>query len=100
MASAWSTDSVVASEALSYWQDVVCQTIVLASTECPQRERFHAHLSGWVSGGLRFASFTPSSHEIVRRPTHISSLVDVEYLISLQQRGDSDIDQGDCRFVL
>src|SRR3981081_1562877 len=67
----WSTDAVKAGERFSFWREVVCQTVLNVATEAP-RDRFQARIRGRSFGGLRFAAFDSTGHEIVRSPQHTS----------------------------
>jgi AraC-like DNA-binding protein len=95
----WSTEGVRAGERFSFWREVVCRTVLNVATEAP-RERFQAHISGRRFGGLRFAAFESTSHEIVRSRQHTSRFPEDNYLVSLQRRGRSLIDQDGAAFAL
>jgi AraC-like DNA-binding protein len=95
----WSTEGVRSAERFSFWREVVCQTVLNVATESPP-DRFQARIRGRSFGGLRFAAFDSTGHEIVRSPQHTSRFPDDHYLISLQQRGQSRIEQGGDAFAL
>jgi AraC-like DNA-binding protein len=95
----WSTDGVNTGERFSFWREVVCQTVLNVATEAP-REGFHARISGRSFGALRFAAFESTSHEIVRSRQHAARFPEDHYLISLQRRGRSLIEQDDVAFAL
>jgi AraC family transcriptional activator of tynA and feaB len=95
----WSTDGVRTGERFSFWREVVCQTVLNVATEAP-RERFHARISGRSLGALRFAAFESTSHEIVRSRQHAARFPEDHYLVSLQRRGRSLIEQDDVAFAL
>lgn len=90
----WSTDSVRPREGLSFWREAVCEAVLNVAPEAP-RDEFHASLSGQAFGLLRFASFTSTGHFIVREKAHVNRASDDHYLISLQQRGRSGLEQGE-----
>jgi AraC family transcriptional regulator, positive regulator of tynA and feaB len=95
----WSTDSVNVAERFSFWREVVCQTVLNVATEGP-REQFRAHISGRTFANSRFAAFESTSHEIVRSAQHTARFPEDNYLISMQRRGQSEIQQGGDLFVL
>jgi AraC-like DNA-binding protein len=95
----WSTDIVKASEGFAFWHEAVCQAVLAVSTEAPS-ERFQARISGQTFGALRFAFFTSTRHEIIRSRTHIARSSEDNYLVSLQQSGQSQISQDDEAFPL
>ncbi|WP_162826914.1 helix-turn-helix domain-containing protein [Pseudolabrys taiwanensis] len=92
-AKTWSTDSVRAREGLSFWRDAVCEAVLNVVPEAPG-ETFRASLSGQAFGLLRFAAFSSTGHFIVREKGHVNRASDDHYLISLQQRGSSGLEQG------
>jgi len=98
-AKTWSTDSVRPREGLSFWRDAVCEAVLNVAPEAPG-ESFRASLSGQAFGPLRFASFTSTGHFIVRERGHVNRASDDHYLISLQQRGRSGLEQGEDPFWL
>lgn len=93
-AKTWSTDSVRPRDGLSFWREAVCEAVLNVAPEAP-RDEFHASLSGQAFGPLRFASFTSTGHFIVREKAHVNRASDDHYLISLQQRGRSGLEQGE-----
>jgi AraC family transcriptional regulator, positive regulator of tynA and feaB len=95
----WSTDNVNVAERFSFWREVVCQTVLNVATEAP-REQFRARISGRTFASSRFAAFESTSHEIVRSAQHTARFPEDNYLISLQRRGRSEIQQGGDLFVL
>lgn len=95
----WSTETVNAHERFSFWREVVCQTVLNVSTQAP-RERFKARISGRSFASLRCAAFESTSHEIVRSAQHTARFPEDNYLISLQRRGQSRIEQGGDVFAL
>lgn len=95
----WSTDSVNVAERFSFWREVVCQTVLNVATEAP-REQFRARISGRSFASSRFAAFESTSHEIDRSAQHTARFPEDNYLISLQRRGQSEIQQGGDLFVL
>ena len=95
----WSTDAIHERERFSYWHEVVCQTVLNVSTESPP-ERFAARINGRSLGALRFASFNSTGHEIVRSQRHVAREPGDHYLIGLQLRGQSRINQDDDTIAL
>lgn len=95
----WTTDAVEPRDRFSFWQDVVCQTILNVSTEA-RPDHFQARISGRTLGALRFAAFDSSSHKIVRSQAHLASSPADHYLISLQLRGRCEIAQDHEAFLL
>lgn len=90
----WSTDSVRPHDGLSFWREAVCEAVLNVAPQSPG-EAFRASLSGQTFGPLRFASFSSTGHFIVREKSHVNRASDDHYLISLQQRGRSGLEQGD-----
>ena len=88
----WSTDTIRARERFSFWNDVICQTILNVSTESPP-ERFSARISGRSFGKLRFASFDCSGHELVRSRQHVARAPEEYYVITLHLHGQSHFRQ-------
>jgi AraC family transcriptional activator of tynA and feaB len=96
---AWSTDAIRPAERFSFWREIVCQTVLNVSTEAP-RDGFHARIAGRSFGDLRFAAFASTSHEIVRSSGNLARFPEDNYLISLQQSGQSQIQQAGAAFAL
>jgi AraC-like DNA-binding protein len=95
----WSTDALDERDRFSFWNDVVCRSVVHVSTESPGNS-FSARIVGRNFGSLRFAAFDSVSHEIVRTDRHIAQSPDDSYLISLQLAGQSRIAQDGTTIVL
>lgn len=93
-AKTWSTDSVRPHDGLSFWREAVCEAVLNVAPQAPG-EAFRASLSGQAFGPLRFASFSSTGHFIVREKSHVNRASDDHYLVSLQQRGRSGLEQGD-----
>jgi AraC-like DNA-binding protein len=92
----WSTEQ--AGDPMSFWQDAVCQAVLNVGTEHPNG-RLRASITGHELHGARYASFRATGHEVVRTPRHAARAQDDNYLISLQQGGDSHVSQGNASFV-
>jgi AraC-like DNA-binding protein len=92
----WSTEQ--AGDPMSFWQDAVCQAVLNVGTERPNG-RLRANISGHELHGARYASFRATGHEVVRTPRHVARAQDDNYLISLQQGGDSHVSQGSASFM-
>jgi AraC family transcriptional activator of tynA and feaB len=90
----WSTDTIQARERFSFWNEVVCQTVLNVSTESPP-ESFSARISGRSFGNLRFASFDCTGHELVRSRQQVARAPEDFYVITLHQHGRSHFSQND-----
>ena len=95
----WSTDAVPARERFSFWNDVVCQTILNVSTESPT-ERFSAAIKARSFGDIRCVSFDCGGHELVRDRKHMARAPEDSYVVTLHRRGQSHFSQGDDTFSL
>lgn len=92
-AKTWSTDTVRQNEGISFWREAVCEAVLNVSPEVP-RAPFRARMAGQAFGPLRFAAFSSTPHAIVRERAHVNRASDDHYLISLQRRGRSGLEQG------
>jgi len=90
----WSTDTIRARERFSYWNEVVCQTVLNVSTESPP-DRFSARISGRSFGNLRFASFNCTGHELVRSRQQVARAPEDFYVITMHLHGKSHFSQDD-----
>jgi AraC family transcriptional activator of tynA and feaB len=88
----WTTGAMSAGDAISYWRDVISEAVLQVSTEAPPG--FEARISASAFGSLKFASFSSSAHRISREHAHIAQASGPSFLISLQQAGQSRIEQG------
>jgi AraC family transcriptional regulator, positive regulator of tynA and feaB len=100
MTQVWNTDAVAPGERFALWQDAVCHAVLHVATEQPPGTDFRARITSRTFGAMRFAAFKSSGHAIVRDPSHIRSLDDGGYLVSMQLRGCCNIAQGDQQVVL
>jgi AraC family transcriptional regulator, positive regulator of tynA and feaB len=92
----WSTRDVSIRDKFSYWREAVCEAVLHVATENPPENDFFGDIGCAAYGQLRFAAFTSSPHQIVRRASHIARSNHEHYLISLQRSGVSRMQQC-CR---
>ena len=89
----WSTSDVGNRDHFAYWREAVCEAVLNVATENPGAEEFAGTIGCAGYGHLRFASFTASPHQVVRRNFHIARSNHHHYLISLQRSGVSQMQQ-------
>jgi AraC family transcriptional regulator, positive regulator of tynA and feaB len=89
----WSTQGIAAREQFAYWREAVCEAVLNVATELPPEERFAGEIGCASYGELRFAAFTSSPHQIVRRNAHIARSANDHFLLSLQRSGVSRMQQ-------
>lgn len=89
----WSTRDVSGREQFAYWREAVCEAVMNVATENPAGEAFFGDIGCAGYGELRFAAFTSSPHQIVRRASHIARSSHEHHLISLQRSGASRMQQ-------
>jgi AraC-like DNA-binding protein len=89
----WSTAEVPTRDQFTYWREAVCEAVLNVATENPTDEEFSGDIACASYGELRFASFTASAHQVVRRQAHIARSSHEHYLISLQRSGRSRMQQ-------
>lgn len=89
----WSTRDVSARDQFAYWREAVCEAVLNVATENPADDDFSGDIACAGYGDLRFAAFTASPHQIVRRNSHIARSNHEHYLISLQRSGTSRMQQ-------
>ncbi|HEY7228865.1 MAG TPA: helix-turn-helix domain-containing protein [Pseudolabrys sp.] len=90
----WSTDSIPQKERFSFWRETICNTIFSISPEAPD-EHFSARVRVRSSGSLRFAMCQSTSYEIIRTQRDISRAPADYYIVYLQMRGQTFINQCD-----
>lgn len=96
----WSTEGLEPDCGFDYWRETVCRAVLNVATEAPgPQEAFHASIVGRSFGDVRIASFRSTRHEVVRTPRHVAQ-GDDSVLISLQERGQCRLSQGDERLLL
>ncbi len=95
----WSTDGVGSRESFDYWREAVCRTVLNVSME-HRPAQFSAAIHARRFGALRFAAFDATAHDVVRRPSDIARAAGDHYLVSLQRRGRSHIEQDNDTFAL
>ena len=100
MEQVWNTDSVSSRDGFGFWQEAVCRAVLSVATERRQATEFHAKIRSRSFGSARFAAFKSGRHSIVRDRSHIASLNDGGYLVSMQLRGRCNISQADDQIVL
>ena len=96
----WNTDSVAPRDGFGFWQEAVCRAVLSVATERRQATAFHAQIRSRSFGSARFAAFKSGRHAIVRDRSHIASLTDGGYLVSMQLRGRCNISQADDQIIL
>jgi AraC-like DNA-binding protein len=84
---------VTTREQFAYWREAVCEAVLNVATENPADGDFAGDIGCAAYGDLRFASFSSSPHQVVRRPAHIGRSAHAHYLISLQLSGVSRMQQ-------
>jgi AraC family transcriptional regulator, positive regulator of tynA and feaB len=89
----WSTRDVPARDQFTYWREAVCEAVLNVATENPADDDFMGDIACAGYGDLRFAAFTSSPHQVVRRRSHIGRSSHAHYLISLQRSGISRMQQ-------
>lgn len=89
----WSTNDAQVHDQFAYWREAVCEAVLNVATENPAEENFSGTIGCAGYGELRFASFTSSPHQVVRRNSHIARSKHDHYLISLQLSGVSQMQQ-------
>jgi AraC family transcriptional regulator, positive regulator of tynA and feaB len=89
----WSTTEVQHRDHFAYWREAVCEAVLNVATENPVDDEFSGTIGCAGYGELRFASFTSSPHQVVRRSSHIARSDHDHYLISLQRSGISRMQQ-------
>lgn len=96
----WGTEGLEPDSGFDYWRETVCRAVLNVATEAPgPQETFHASIVGRSFGEVRIASFRSTRHEVVRTPRHVAQ-GDDSVLISLQERGECRLSQGDERLLL
>ena len=85
----WSTNDVPGRDQFAYWREAVCEAVLNVATEYPEDGGFGGDIACAEYGDLRFAAFTSTPHEIVRRSTHIGRSRGEHFLISLQRRASA-----------
>lgn len=98
-ATSWTTEDVGNRDRFAYWREAVCQTVLNVSME-QRPERFTAEIHGRQFGPLRFASFSATAHDVVRRREDIARAAEDHFMISLQRCGQSRIAQDDDAVAL
>jgi AraC family transcriptional activator of tynA and feaB len=91
----WSTRDVSAPDQFAYWREAVCEAVMNVATENPAENDFAGDIGCVVHGELRFAAFTSSPHQIVRRASHVARSNREHYLVSLQRSGVGLMQQCD-----
>jgi AraC-like DNA-binding protein len=89
----WSTQGVETRDQFTYWREAVCEAVLNVATEMPAGEHFAGEIGCASYGELRFAAFTSSAHQIVRRNAHIARSTNDHFLLSLQRSGVSRMQQ-------
>lgn len=89
----WSTNDVPNRDHFAYWREAVCEAVLNVATENPSADEFSGTIGCAGYGDLRFAAFTSSPHQVVRRASHIARSDHDHYLISLQRSGVSQMQQ-------
>lgn len=89
----WSTRDVSIGDQFAYWREAVCEAVMNVATENPAENDFFGDIGCAVYGELRFAAFTSSPHQIVRRASHVARSNHEHYLVSLQRSGVSRMQQ-------
>lgn len=89
----WSTRDVLPRDQFAYWREAVCEAVLNVATENPAEDDFAGDIACAGYGDLRFAAFTSSPHQVVRRQSHIRRSSHAHYLISLQRSGVSRMQQ-------
>jgi hypothetical protein len=79
----WSTQGIAGRDQFAYWREAVCEAVLNVATEMPPEERFAGEIGCASYGELRFAAFTSSPHQIVRRNVHIARSTNDHFLLSL-----------------
>jgi hypothetical protein len=69
----WSTRDVSARDQFAYWREAVCEAVMNVATENPAEHDFFGDIACAAYGELRFAAFTSSPHQVVRRASHIAN---------------------------
>lgn len=83
----WSTRDIATRDQFAYWREAVCEAVMNVATENPPENDFFGDIACAAYGELRFAAFSSSSHQIVRRASHIARSNREHFLISLQRHG-------------
>src|SRR5262245_17380577 len=90
----WSTSDVSVRDQFAYWREAVCEAVLNVATENPAEDhKFAGDIACAGYGDLRFAAFTSSPHQVVRRTSHIARSSQAHYLISLQRSGTTRMQQ-------
>jgi AraC family transcriptional activator of tynA and feaB len=89
----WSTRDVSDRDHFAYWREAVCEAVLNVATENSAEHDFFGDISCAAYGGLRFAAFISSPHQIVRRGSHIARSNHEHSLVSLQRSGVSRMEQ-------
>jgi AraC family transcriptional regulator, positive regulator of tynA and feaB len=89
----WCTQDVQVRDQFAYWREAVCEAVLNVATELPPGESFAGDIGCASYGELRFAAFTSSPHQIVRRTSHIARSTHDHFLLSLQLSGVSRMQQ-------
>jgi AraC-like DNA-binding protein len=89
----WSTSDVSTRDQFAYWREAVCEAVLNVATERAPDRQFAGDIACAGYGDLRFAAFTSSPHQIVRRSSHIARSNHAHYLVSLQRSGVSRMQQ-------
>ncbi|KRE12519.1 hypothetical protein ASE66_18480 [Bosea sp. Root483D1] len=96
----WGTQGLEPDSGFDYWRETVCRAVLNVTTEAPDpQEAFHGSIVGRSFGDVRIASFRSTRHDVVRTPRHVAE-GDDSVLVSLQERGQCRLSQGDERLLL
>jgi len=96
----WGTEGLEPDSGFDYWRETVCRAVLNVTTEAPDpQEAFHGSITGRSFGDVRIASFRSTRHDVVRTSRHVAQ-GDDSVLVSLQERGECRLSQGDERLLL
>lgn len=96
----WGTEGLEPNSGFDYWRETVCRAVLNVATEAPDPQAaFHGSIVGRSFGDVRIASFRSTRHDVVRTSRHVAQ-GDDSILVSLQERGECRLSQGDERLLL
>lgn len=84
----WTTDSVGATERLSYWADAVCRTYVQLDCDAPARGAgFHGAITAGRIATLGLSRVRSSAQRVRRTPVNIARASEDYFLVNIQATG-------------
>ncbi|MET7694694.1 helix-turn-helix domain-containing protein [Streptomyces sp. NPDC005483] len=90
----WSSNGLAASEAFTYWADVVCEAFVGVAVRPSRGEPFEGHIETSVLDGVGFANLAASPQHVVRTGSLIARDPEEVVLANIQLRGRARLEQS------